>query len=219
VIVRHPYALLLALALALPGCDYFKPEDPEPPVGDTISGDYSSPDATLRTIADAVTAKGQPGAAQAYAGAFADSTLNPGIPGYHQDFYPLDATRWIASGRTVPADWNVVLETRFYDNGTQSLIQRWPGQYQLTWEPDPSNPDRTGINPTLLHRRYTLLSLDEGGVPLDVVARGFADLTFHQAGNGNWYITRWEDREDPEPYDPTGALVNVTWGQRRLEYQ
>lgn len=201
------------------GCNYFKPTDPEvPPPGPAIIGDYSTAEATLATVVQAVQAKGQPGAAAVYSGAFADSTVHGDIPGFHQVFWPQDAARWIAAGRTVPTDWNFRSESQFYDKGTQSLIQLRPGSYQLTWEPDPNNADRIG-NPTLLHRRYTLLALGEDQKVTDIVARGFADLTFQQASNGDWFITRWEDREDPEPYDPTGKLTNVTWGQRRLEYQ
>lgn len=216
---RPALVLVTVLVWAVAGCDYFKPADPNPPEGLVLVGNYTTPEKTLKTIVDAVQAKSQAGAAQVYAGAFADSTVHGDIPGYHQDFWPDDAERWIASGRTVPSDWNLVLETRFYDKGTQSLIQIKPGTYQLTWDPEENNPDRVGTNPTILHRRYTLLALDQNAVPVDVVARGLADLTLYQSADGNWYITRWQDREDPIPYDPTGSLVNVTWGQRRLEYQ
>ena len=204
--------LIMSVGLGLlAGCNYFKPADPEIPKSPPIIGDYTTVEATLQSIVQAVQAKGQSGGGTVYSGAFADPTLY-NIPGFHQVFSPQDLAKWTGN---VPTDWDFRSESQFYDKGTYSLIQLRPGNYQLTWEPDPINADRLG-NPTLLHRRYTLVVFDEQQTVTDVIARGFADLTFQQASNGNWYITRWEDRQDPEPYSET--LPNVTWGQRRLEY-
>jgi len=213
------YRNILALAASLvlvAGCDYFKPADPQIPSGPTLVGDYSDPELTLQSIVQAVQAKGQSGAASVYSTAFADSTLHRDIPNFHQYFWSQDIARWVASGRPVPSDWNFRSESQFYDKGTFSLIQLKPGSYQLTWEPEPNNPDRIGSPTTLLHRHYNLFSLGTDQTVTDIVARGYADLTFQKASDGLWYITRWDDREDPVPYNET--LTNVTWGQRRLEY-
>jgi hypothetical protein len=87
----------------------------------------------------------------------------------------------------------------------------------MAWGPDPDNTDLVGVSPTVLHRRYTILALAEDGKTNEIIARGFADLTLYQSSDGNWYITRWEDRPDPVQLDPN--LTQVTWGWRRLDSQ
>ena len=207
---------LAALAAGAGGCNYFRPATAPGTSAPPVPQDYSQPDATLETIRLAVEAKGQSGAAEAYVGAFADSTANE-IPGYHQFFWPEDAAAWKAANKTVPSDWNLKLERLFYNYSQRSLVNLRPEPYQMIWEPDPDNSDRQDVNPSILHRRYTLLAIGATGEAAEVIARGFADLTLHHAGNGNWYITRWEDRPDPVLVDP--KLPQVTWGQRRLESQ
>jgi hypothetical protein len=206
-------ALVAAALTAAAGCDYFKPTDPEPPAENQVAADYSTADATLETLRLAVESKGQGGAAQSYLGAFADSTLHPEIHGFHQFFDPADEAAWTG---TVPSDWNLSNERNFFNVGEKALVALRPETYQMFLERDPFNADREQDKSTLLHRRYTILAIGQTGDVADVIARGFADLTLEQAANGFWYISRWEDRRDPDPFNPD--FPQVTLGQRRLEY-
>jgi hypothetical protein len=214
--VRSTIATLV-LALAVAGCNYFRPQaaplpsDPAPP------SDYSQPEQTLQTLKLAIEDKRSLSAGN-YIGVFADSTLEQ-IPGYHQYFYPEDAVLWAASGKNVPEDWNVRLERRFFDVGPTSLINVNPGNlYEVTFTKDLENPDREGTDPTILHRHYQIVAIDPNtGQVVEMIAYGFADLTFFQAPGGNWRISRWDDRPDVNPNQ--FGLPQVTWGQRRLESQ
>jgi len=215
--MRSMLVLLVLLAAAATGCKFFRPDTPPPPGDPPPPFDYSQPEQTLETLRLAIEDKRSLSAGN-YIGVFADSTLEQ-IPGYHQFFYPEDAVLWAQSGRNVPEDWNVRLERRFFDVGPTSLINVNPNAiYEVTFSKDLENPDREGIDVTVLHRQYQVLALDPtSGAIIEVIAYGFADLTFHQAPSGDWRITRWDDRRDlvVNPY----GLPQVTWGQRRLESQ
>jgi hypothetical protein len=221
--MRPVLVLLVVLAGAAAGCNFFRPDTPPPPGDAPPPFDYSQPEQTLETLKLAIEDKRSISAGN-YIGVFADSTLEQ-IPGYHQYFVAEDALLWAQSGRNVPEDWNVRLERRFFDVGPTSLINVNPNAiYEVTFSKDPEFPDREGfIDPfgrlsTILHRHYQILAIDPNSNEItEVIAYGFADLTFHQAPGGDWRITRWDDRRDlvPNPYQ----LPQVTWGQRRLESQ
>jgi len=206
---------LLVLAVVA-GCDYFRPADPPSPAsGDVIPADYTSVEGTLETVRLAVEAKGLQGAAEAYAGAFADSAPppSPPSPGFLHFWWPADEAAWVAGGREVP-DWNHDEERVFYNIGARSLVNLRDEDYQMTWEAESGNPDEPGDGFVIAHRRYRIDAMGVAGVPVEIIARGYADLTITQLSDGNWKITRWNDRADPEP-DP--LLPQRTWGQRRLE--
>lgn len=205
----------MAALLCASGCDYFRPADP--PAVDTeepIALDYSSPEATLYTLELAIEAKGLKAGAEAYAGAFADST-GAETPDFHQFFWPADEASWVASGRDVP-DWTYDQERVFYNVSPRSLINLWAQPYDMTWEPEPGNPDLNGDGFVVVHRRYLLYAMGAAGAPVAIIAKGYADLTLTQVGTGDWKITRWNDRADP--VNELG-LEQKTWGQRRLESQ
>ena len=211
-------ALAAALAAALPGCNFFRPEDPPVPTDPPPAADYSNPDQTLETIRAAIEDK-RPVSASVYIGAFSDSTLVSGVPGYHQIFWPEDAAAHRARGGSVPDDWEVRLERRFFDLSPKNLLVINGGRYEAKFLQDQFNPDRVGDSDALLHRWYQIIAIDDdSGEVTEIIAQGYADLTFRQTASGNWLITRWEDRPDPEP-NQYGLTKQPTWGQRRLESQ
>lgn len=203
-------AVVLALSA---GCDFFRPADPPAPGADeVIFQDYSNVEATLETIRLAVEAKGLKGGPEAYSNAFADST-QPATPGFLHFWWPLDEAAWVAGGREVP-DWNHDEERVFYNIGPRSLVILRAEEYRMIWEPEQGNPDESGDGFQVVHRHYSIDAIGVAGVPVEIIARGYADLTITQLSDGTWKITRWNDRADPV-VDP--ALPQRTWGQRRLE--
>jgi hypothetical protein len=203
---RAVSTLALAAWLAAAGCDYFRPADPEPPGGAAIPADYSDPDATLRTMALAIGDKARTNGASAYAGAFAD--------GFQHQFWPDDVQSWeSSSGRPAPV-WNLQLERNFY-----TLFVGLRGDnYLLEWLPDETRPDPPeDLAQATIHRHYLITTETEDNVPTGFLAIGYADLTFVKSAQGEWLITRWEDRLDPgaDPNEPE----QVTLGLRRLGTQ
>jgi len=220
--MRSVLVLLVLLAGAAAGCKFFRPDTPPPPGDPPPPFDYSQPEQTLETLRLAIEDKRSLSAGN-YIGVFADSTIEQ-IPGYHQYFVEEDALLWAQSGRNVPEDWNVRLERRFFDVGPTSLINVNPNAlYEVTFVKDPDNADREDFDDgegrtTILNRHYQILAIDPNSNEIvEVIAYGFARLTFRQAPGGDWRITRWDDKRDPVP-NPYG-LPQVTWGQRRLESQ
>lgn len=215
--VRHRALILSLLLCGLPlaGCDFFRPADP-PAVDDEqpIAQDYSSPEATLLTIELAVEAKGLSAGAVAYVGAFADST-EPGTPEFRHFFWQADEAAWTAIGNTVP-NWTSDQELVFYNISPRNLINLRDEPYAMEWEPELDNPDDNGDGFVVLHRRYRIYAMGGDGTPVAIIAKGYADLTVTQLDTGDWKLTRWNDRADPE--NELG-LEQKTWGQRRLESQ
>jgi hypothetical protein len=220
--MQSALVLLVLLAGAAAGCKFFRPDTPPPPGDPPPPFDYSQPEQTLETLRLAIEDKRSISAGN-YIGVFADSTLEQ-IAGYHQYFYPEDALLWAQSGRNVPEDWNVRLERRFFDVGPTSLINVNPNAiYEVTFSKDPGNQDRENFDDgegrtTILNRQYQVLAIDPNSNEIiEVIAYGFARLTFRQAPGGDWRIISWDDKRDlvPNPY----GLPQVTWGQRRLESQ
>jgi hypothetical protein len=194
----------LAATVTVAGCNYFRPADPEPPSGASIIPDYSSPDATLRTMALGIEDKGRTNGALVYAGALAESTVT--TPGYRQIFWPPDSAKWRqTSGIPVPSPWTSALEQDFYSK----FIALRGEAYQMLWGPGRLSDD-VGSDQAVIYRQY-LVTTESG----DSIAIGLADLQFSRGGSGNWLITRWDDRPDPDHTNPTDP-EQQTLGLRRL---
>jgi hypothetical protein len=201
-----PLALLLALVAG--GCDYFKAAQPEAPEEGSFTPSYTTPDATLQTIVDAIADKARTIGLTAYGDAFADS-ISSSTPAYHQFFWSSDAASWEASGHTVP-DWTLPLEKPFY----VFFVNVRGDKYELEWTKDNDLLDDESADIVHWHRHYRVRTLAEDGSVTSVQAIGFADLTIVRFSDGNWRISRWDDRIDPnaDPNDPE----QVTLGRRRL---
>lgn len=201
-------AAALALASCAAGCDYFKAAQPEAPIEGAFTPSYLSPDATLQTIADAIADKARTVGLTAYGAAFSDST-SPSTPAFHQIFWSTDAASWEAAGHTVP-DWTIREEKNFYIK----FVNLQPQAYELEWVRDQDLNDDESADVVLWHRHYLVRTLDNAGNPSTIQAIGFADLTIVRFPDGNWRISRWEDRIDPaaDPNDPE----QMTLGRRRL---
>lgn len=200
-----------AMAALLGGCDYFRPAKPEPPGEIFFTPDYSSVEATLQTISDAVGDKARTIGLTAYAGAFAESTTTS-TPGFHAFFSDQDENVWIGSGHSLPADWNLPLERNFYIR----FVGLRGDTYQLEWGPDDENPDiDQGPDVKIVSRHYVVRTLSETDQSVtSTLAIGFAELTFVRGEDSNWRIRLWRDRIDPnaDPNDPE----QITLGRRRL---
>ncbi len=208
-------ATLAALALAgglAGGCDYFKPATPEAPQsGEVVNIDLSSPDQTLETLRQAVEAKGLKSGDVAYRACFADSTTTT-TPAFHAFFWPEDANTWTSQGKLLPTDWTLRDEGPFYNVGPRALVNLRDEDYSMSW--DVEKPDEFGPGSATLHRHYLVVANGTAGVA-EIIAKGYADLVLvQQSSTGNWVITQWQDRADPN-VDP--VLPQKTWGLRRLE--
>jgi hypothetical protein len=196
------------------GCKgLFSPAVPEPPSGPPIVLDYRSPEATLRTMAAGIQAKG-PGAS-AWFGAFADSTRPDDGTGYHQFFDQADKSAFESScGCEAPTDWRLSQEQTFF---LEFLNVRPSDDYLAVFDSVETNPDPpAGDTEALLFRRYRVLATSTDGNTTTIIAIGFADLIFTKKAS-SWLITRWVDHVDPDvgvnPTDPE----QLTLGRRRLE--
>jgi hypothetical protein len=201
----------LLLAAAIPGCDYFRPAQPEAPSSaSSFVPDFTSPDSTLSTIGKAIEDKGLLGSS-AYRDAFADTNSAGSIAGYHQFFWPLDVADWKQNSKhDPPDDWDYNLEQAFYPR----FVRVTPQAYSMAWAPDPSHPDDIGANTATIHRHYVITAHAADGTLTQYLAIGFADLTLLRFPDGNWRLIRWEDRRDPDA-DPNDT-DQVTLGSRRL---
>ena len=215
-----PRLALLALAWCMltghvfSGCKgLFTPALPEPPTGPPLIVDYRSPEATLRTMAAGIQAKG-PGAS-AWFGAFADSTRPDDGTGYHQFFDLADLQAYESDcGCEAPTDWKLSQEQTFF---LEFLNVRPSDEYTAVFDSVETNPDPpAGDIEAVLYRRYTVLATSADGNTTTIIAVGFADLLFTKKQAG-WLITRWQDHVYPEvgarPVDPD----QLTFGRRRLE--
>jgi hypothetical protein len=202
--------LIAAWAGLLAGCELFKPAIPEPPVTSGINTNYTTPEAVLETVADAVEAKSTLAGQTAYAGAFADSTVD-GIP-YYATFVPEVKRRYESSGRTAPT-WNYGEENRFYP----VLITLRSEPYLMTFTRDETmlNDDR-GTDAATLYRRYQVYASGQDGSTLGYVALGLAELHLQRTPRGRWAIVRWVDQVDLTS-DTFGAdPYSLTLSARRL---
>jgi len=207
----------LVVGVLTAGCsDYFRPAVPEPPSGDPVVLDYSSPEATLVTLALGLADKATTNGEFAYLGAFADST-NAETPGFHQFFDPAVVVLWQETfGRTAPSDWGLPLERNFY----AYLIGLQGDPYGIVWEVNDQLPDpQPEANKVELNRKYRVEAISEDGNSRTIIAVGLAHLTFRLTASGEWLIVRWDDGVDPafglNPANPD----EITLGARRLESQ
>lgn len=202
-VIRVPIRLWAALlVLALAGCDTFRPETAQPPIAPRcdaeVSEDYSDPDGVLQTIADAIAAKDCGNGMTAYAGAFADSSVDQ-VP-----FYALFAPELVLlrqqAGLGVPV-WNRTLERGFY----RRFVSQYPDGYLMEWTPSGEGDDFPTPGEAILRRRYQVWSVVEGEIQSSI-AVGYADLTLRSVTDTRWAIVQWADRIDPavgvDPADP-----------------
>lgn len=206
-------ALVGALALAVSGCvNPFEPATPEPPDSSGVVEDFSTIDRLLSTLVAAMENKGQAGR-QAWANAMADST-GPGTRAFYAFHDPLVLSAWKLSSPVEPPEpWNLELERLFYDKFTALYNY----DYVMVFDDDltsPSDEIDESAGTALLHRQYFVAaSVPSGAV---VIAIGYVDL-YLQKYDGRWFVTRWQDRLDPEigvdPVEPE----SYTFGWRRLD--
>ena len=201
---RPALVLVLVLLAALPGCSFFRPEDPEPPAeGQTLIPDYSTPDATLETMRQGVEAKSSLGG-NAWLDAFAEAFVH--------NFWPEDEDDYESTTGTDAPTWNLVLEEPFYFR----LADYRPGEtYQMIWEEDDSQADIINAETATLHRHYQITAVTDQTA--QIIAIGYADLSLVKDAEGNWRIVEWNDRRDPAA-SPTDT-EQQTLGLRRLNFQ
>lgn len=187
-------ALVLAGSLALAGCDYFRPSQPEigpdgglPPV----ETDYSLPTKTLDTIQRAIQDKSATNGQTAYIAGFTDPTTDG--QGFTASFDPFTIARF---GNPAPnTDWSLDREQLFYSN----LSRFAPGlTYFFSWGDFPRAPqDENGATTATLYRSYRLQAKPADRDTLLYEAYGNAELHFVLVGN-KWKILKWIDSEDPQ---------------------
>ena len=199
----------------LSGCKgLFKPAIPEPPSGPPIQLDYSSPEATLKTMEKGIQGKGQ--GASAWLGAFQDSTRPDDQIGYHQYFDSGDLQFFVSACHCeAPSDWRWGQEQAFF---LAFIDVRPSDDYAAVFDSIPGLPDDPAQDfEAVLHRSYRVLANSIDGNSTSIIAIGTADLTFTKVPNGQWLVTRWVDHVDPtigvNPTDPD----QLTLGRRRLD--
>lgn len=219
--IRRPAPVRLVLAAAwviaagtLGACDYFMPTEPEKPNKPAITTNYKIPTLALETIAKGVEAKAQSNGQDAYMAAFAESALaNSDGAGFHAFFDPLDLRAHESTWNPARDDWNRDRENRFYGQ----LVSQLSYSYEMTWEPyEPAGNESGGTEDSLLHRKYTIMYLQEVNqiVTRKPLVIGAADLHFVKSARrpGDWVIASWQDFRVP------GADTVRTLGKLRLEH-
>lgn len=211
--VRLPRAMVwlgcaaLWVCLAGAGCNLFRPADPEAPNADAILPDYSSPEATLDMLSRAIHDKARTNGSSVYIGAFAESTSS-NTPAYHQFFWPSDIDNCASCGGVAP-DWGLTLERDFYNR----FVGLRGDEYELIWALDEFHDDDERETRYEIHRHYEVITETSDGTVTGALAKGFADLIMIKGLDGNWRITVWNDRVDPDA-DP--GADEITLGRRRL---
>ena len=211
-----PHLGLLAVAWlvttgAVGACDLFRPAVPERGGGGVIVlTNYTDPDSTLATLARGLASKGD--GRDAYMGGIADPVRD--ARSFEATFDPAVLARYNSrpGALPVPSPWSTKEEGTFFS----SFAQYKTTPYAMVWGPDNNNPidDKTG-DPRLIHRSYQVTTQLSGAT--QIIAVGFADLTFTPTPSGRWVILRWQDRVDPafggaNPSNPE----QVPLGWRRL---
>ena len=203
-------AVLAALTVA-PGCDYFKPATPETPqAGTSVVPNYNQPDSTLDTVARAIADKGRSNGQSAYAGAFADTTVD--AREFHAFFDTQTLARMAALGITPPLDWDHAHEANFYPRLVTLSSVPAGATYLFQWSKDETAEDDYQADTATLYREYRAIAILQGG-QTQIFARGFAALTLVHASS-KWVIVRWQDREAADANRDAGE---ESLGQRRLE--
>jgi len=190
-------ALFAALLLALPalGCiGLLRPAVPEPPIvtggGGELTADYSTPDATIETLAAVFAFRTRADAVAAYMSGFANPETD-GVP-FLVEFDPQ-----VLAGRPQPT-WTRSSEQTFYN----SLFELDSHDYLFVWSKYDGAPDDIqdeAAGRASRYRSYRLFAISDAGSTR--LAAGRADLDLRKLPNGNWVITRWGDLFDPE-YGP-----------------
>jgi hypothetical protein len=202
---------------ALSGCKgLFTPAVPEPPTGPPVEHDYSSPEATLRTMAEGMAAKGQ--GSSAWQGAFADSTSPDDDFGYHQIFDPDVLTAFVQSGGTAPTDWRWKEEGFFFQDFTSTVHTSDSFEANFDSLAFPQDPP-AGADEALVYRSYKVVARPVDSPDSTIIAIGTADLTFRRTRTNQWLITRWVDHVDPAVGLNPADQEQVTLGRRRLDHQ
>ena len=205
---------VLAFALVLGACtNPFKPAEPElGGGGDPVSEDFSSPEALLATVAEAIRNRSQNGSS-AYLHAFAESTV-VGDRAFRA-FYDVGVKlSWQAStAQVAPEPWDIGLERKVHSE-ISGILPTYA--YQWDWLPDNISPiDEEGVDTVLYHRRYQLRAAPESGNP-EIICIGYVDLSM-QRKEGRWSIYRWNDRVDPTVGVNPAATRQRTMSFWRLE--
>jgi hypothetical protein len=196
----------------LSGCKgLFKPAVPDPPSGPPVQLDYSSPEASLKTMEEGIAAKGQ--GASAWLGAFADSVSPTDDFGYHQIFDPNDLASFVqACHCEAPTDWGWSKEQAFY---LEFIGLRPSDNYVAVFDSldFPQDPPR-GADEALLYRSYKVVAKPIESSDSTIIAIGIADITFKRTGTNQWLIARWVDH-----VDPGAGTDQITLGRQRLVLQ
>jgi len=212
-----PHRLAAGIGLLLlgsvTGCYLFQPRNPQPPTQGGVPVDYSSTEASLTTMKLAIEAKGASNSLTAYHDAFADSVVSGDRQSFLAFFDPTVVAVWqSATSGTPPSIWTLKQEGQVL-----SYVTGLSGNdYVFSWLTDVDHPhDETpDPNTQVLHRQYVLEAQApvQGGVKVDTLAIGYADLTFILGANAKWVISRWQDRVDPAvgPNPPQGDKLSFT---------
>jgi len=207
---------LVLLALVAGACvNPFKPADPEPPDSSGVVEDFRTPDGLLETMARALASRSVNGSGT-YLRAFAESTL-AGDRAYRSFYDGAVKSGWqSATQLTAPEPWNVELERNVhaYVSGIRPTYD-----YVFQWSPDPDSPndDDPALSDTVqFHRHYTLLASPPNSDNAEIIAIGFADLSFEKK-EGRWWMYRWNDRVDPAVGVNPAATDQRTMSWWRLE--
>ena len=196
------------MATAMGPCGFFKPTQPELPSAKPIPTDFSTPTATLATMALGMVDKSGIGQ-NVYLSGLADSVAGDGRD-FHALFDPADLAQ-----RPLIGDWTLQNEPQLL----RKLYLDYPSPFEMTWEPyEPAGNETGTANDSLLHRKYTLVQVITTGntVRRDVIAVGAADLYFVRSERtaANWLIAIWQDARTPDNDE-----TKITLGRRRLQTQ
>jgi hypothetical protein len=208
---RRDLGLGLLALLLLGGCNLFQPRTPEPPSHGGIVPNYSTPDLTLETMAQAIEAKAAGNSLEAYIGALADSVAAGDAQTFIAFFDPNVVS---ALGQTPPPIWGPALERQLFTH----LPDLSGNRYNFAWLEDIQNPNDEDPAPNvkILHRQYLLTATPEGSNNPETLATGYADLTFIMSRtNSHWVISRWQDRFDPA-VGPHPSSGNESFSALRL---
>jgi len=203
---------------AIGTCPFFKPTQPESPNRPPIIPDYSSPAATLLTMAKGVEDKSTSNGQSVYMDALAESSAaDPGDGRAFHAFFDLRDLQEHSTSWDRNRDWNKQLEPVMYSD----LVRKYSYPYLMTWEPNEACPqgncnDTESSTDALLHRKYRIMGLVKQGTTTDTlpVAIGAADLYFVKSAKAanKWVIALWQD------FAITGADT-ATLGKFRLVTQ
>ena len=142
---------VLVFALLLGACtNPFKPAEPElGGGGDPVAEDFSSPDALLATMAEAIRNRSQNGSS-AYLHAFAESTV-AGDRAFRA-FYDVGVKlSWQAStAQVAPEPWDVGLERKVHSE-LSGILPTYA--YQWDWLPDTFSPNDDEAPDTVQYHR------------------------------------------------------------------